>query len=141
MVSGRNRRKQLPNAKEAVENMYKVWDAKETTVQTTCIPAVEEDEVAKDKRILGDRLRVCEDCSYAVYKLCRATWHGPYYDCRPRIETLAGRAQISKQGQASNEFIIANATKCPTCTAPVQKSEACNYMRCAQCLAYFCHLC
>lgn len=133
-----------PKPKEALEDMHKVLEPKEPTVRTACAPpepSEEDDEVAKEKQILADRLRVCEDCTYASCKLCRTTWHGSYYDCRPRTETLAGRAEISKEEQASNEFILANATKCPTCTAPVQKSEACNHMRCGQCLAHFCYLC
>ena len=41
----------------------------------------EDDKLIKVKKLLADRLRICEDCSYAFCKLCRGVWHGPLYDC------------------------------------------------------------
>jgi E3 ubiquitin-protein ligase RNF14 len=101
----------------------------------------DEDEATQDKKVLADCLRICEDCSFAFCKLCCSSWHGEYYDCRSRTESLAGRKQISTEEAASDDFIALHTSPCPKCSTPIQKSEACNHMRCAQCSTHFCYLC
>ncbi|KAF2029483.1 RWD-domain-containing protein [Setomelanomma holmii] len=90
-------------------------------------PPNEEDELTKDKKYLADQLCVCEDCSFAFCKLCKSTWHGEHYDCRPRTQSVAGRLEPSKEEQASRDFVALHTTPCPSC-------NSC-------CRTHFCYLC
>ncbi|KAF2015330.1 RING finger protein-like protein [Aaosphaeria arxii CBS 175.79] len=89
-----------------------------------------------DKERDKDRLVVCEDCNLAFCKQCLASWHGDYYRCMPRQPK-----DLTEEDQASLNFILANTSPCPECTAPCQKSYGCNHMTCFQCKTHFCYLC
>jgi E3 ubiquitin-protein ligase RNF14 len=134
--------KKYPKPTVALEDMHDFPTKPESTAKAIINKEDKEvDKVTKEKEILADRLRTCEDCSYAFCKLCRGSWHGDHFDCRPRSESLSGQKQLSEEEQATNDFIVLSSTECPSCSTRVQKSEACNYMRCAQCYAHFCYLC
>jgi E3 ubiquitin-protein ligase RNF14 len=142
--------KKYPKPLVPLEDMDEEYEAKleaaalpQATVTTTNAEVSEQDEATKDAEFLQGRLQVCEDCYFAFCNHCKACWHGDHYDCRPRTESLAGRAQISKEEQASQDFILQHTTTCPTCKTAVQKTEACNHISCAQygCYTHFCYLC
>lgn len=99
-----------------------------------------EDKATNDVQILATRLRVCEDCSHAFCHVCKRTWHGDFTDCR-RIDIPSEREIINQEEEASITFIQRNTTRCPKCSTPVEKSEACNHITCAQCQSHFCYLC
>jgi E3 ubiquitin-protein ligase RNF14 len=122
--------------------MHEFHSKQEPTVKSAVVKNDEEtDAITKEKAILADRLRTCEDCILSFCKLCRGSWHGDHFDCRPRSESLAGQKQLSEEQQTTADFILLSSTECPSCSTRVQKSEACNHMRCAQCHAHFCYLC
>ncbi len=100
-----------------------------------------EDEAVKETNMLSSRLQICEDCSYAFCRLCSHTWHGDFFDCRIGASKASGRTVAEIEEEASLDFIRQNTSKCPRCEVPVQKSEACNHMICAQCRTHFCYLC
>jgi len=104
-------------------------------------PLTQEDDLAQDALLLATRLHICEFCSHAFCRLCNCTWHGDYYDCRPRMESATERAKMSKENQDSEDYILTHTSPCPRCETRVQKSEACNHMRCIQCGTHFCYLC
>ncbi|KAJ4368509.1 hypothetical protein N0V86_009414 [Didymella sp. IMI 355093] len=114
-------------------------DSEEAAKQ--CEEALKEREAAKECALLGSRLQICEDCSYAFCRLCNRSWHGEFFDCRARINSPAERTVLEQEEEASLAFIRNNTTKCPKCDTPVQKSEACNHMICVQCRTHFCYLC
>jgi E3 ubiquitin-protein ligase RNF14 len=128
-----------------MDEAYEAEDAANMLSRSAGVAAVPEvgegDEVAREEQILADRLQVCEDCGFAFCKLCSASWHGEFYDCRPRSQTMAGRAQLSKEEEATKDFIVQHTTPCPSCAAPVQKSQWCNHITCTQCNSHFCYLC
>lgn len=99
-----------------------------------------EDKATKETQILATRLQVCEDCSHAFCHVCKRTWHGDFTDCR-RIDIPSEREIINKEEEASLTFIQRSTTRCPKCSTPVEKSEACNHITCAQCQSHFCYLC
>jgi E3 ubiquitin-protein ligase RNF14 len=103
--------------------------------------STEDDELIKEKKLLADRLRICESCAYAFCKLCNFTWHGPCYDCRPRSDTLAGRAQVPKGEMATLDYFMWHTSPCPQCKMPIQKTEACSHIQCSRCDTHFCYLC
>ncbi|KAF2744525.1 RWD-domain-containing protein [Sporormia fimetaria CBS 119925] len=83
-----------------------------------------------------DRLVVCESCNLAFCKICLAVWHGDYYICRKREAR-----ELTAEEQASLDYITKNTSPCPTCSAPVEKTQGCNHMKCFQCNSHFCYLC
>lgn len=138
-----------PKPSVLLEKTYEAYEAEDAArlliqpAEVAATPQVEEeeDEAAKEIKVLADRLQICEDCNFAFCKLCNASWHGDHYDCHPRSQTIAGRAELSREEQATKAFILQNTTPCPSCETPVQKSEWCNHITCAQCNAHFCYLC
>ena len=85
---------------------------------------------------IADRLAVCIDCSFAFCMICKASWHGEYYYCIPRLSK-----ELNAEEKASEEYMKLHSTPCPTCLAPCQKSMGCNHMRCSKCEGHFCYLC
>ncbi|KAG7008090.1 hypothetical protein G7Y79_00007g022150 [Physcia stellaris] len=85
---------------------------------------------------IADRLAVCIDCSFAFCMICKASWHGEYYSCVPRLSK-----ELNAEEKASEEYMKLHSTPCPTCLARCQKSMGCNHMRCSKCEAHFCYLC
>lgn len=83
-----------------------------------------------------ERLAICQDCSFAFCIVCKASWHGEYLHCLPRLS-----GEITAEERASEEYMKLHSTPCPTCLARCQKSMGCNHMICFKCDAHFCYLC
>lgn len=49
--------------------------------------------------------------------------------------------EMGKQESASEQWIEASTTRCRGCTAPIEKSQGCNHMKCTQCRVEFCYAC
>ena len=91
-------------------------------------------EPSKEQK--DDRLRICEKCAFAFCRICKGGWHGTYQVCYKR-----DAKELSKEDQASYDYIRKNTSQCPVCYASVQKSAGCNHMSCFQCMSHFCYLC
>lgn len=126
---------------DEMDQVYESAPANSPLPNPDAATEVEDDEFEKDRKLLADRLRVCEDCSFAFCKLCTLGWHGDFEDCRPRSENAHERKKLSKEDEASEEFILLHTSPCPKCEARTQKTDACNHMRCTQCSTHFCYLC
>lgn len=95
-----------------------------------------------------DRLRICDDCSYAFCRTCLQGWHGEFVKCwedaplteEELAEKLANRP-MTEEDRLSYELILKSTSACPMCEAPIQKSLGCNHMTCNQCRCHFCYLC
>lgn len=84
----------------------------------------------------NERLAICEDCSFAFCKVCKASWHGEYFSCFPRK-----RDELTKEELASEAYVKSFTSQCPTCEARTQKTMGCNHMICFKCNTHFCYLC
>lgn len=84
----------------------------------------------------AERLAICEDCAFAFCKVCKASWHGEYFNCFPRSQ-----AELTAEERASEDYMKLHTQPCPTCSARAQKTHGCNHMICAQCKTHFCYLC
>ena len=84
----------------------------------------------------NERLAICEDCSFAFCKVCKSGWHGEFAICFPRRQY-----ELTAEERASEEYMKAHTTPCPTCDARCQKSMGCNHMICYKCETHFCYLC
>ena len=84
----------------------------------------------------NERLAICEDCSFAFCKVCKASWHGEYFSCFPRK-----RDELTKEELASEAYVKSFTSQCPTCEARTQKTMGCNHMVCFKCNSHFCYLC
>ena len=85
---------------------------------------------------MSERLRICEDCSYAFCCVCKKGWHGELAFCRTRKQ-----AELNAEEKASADYLKLHTTGCPTCAAPSQKTMGCNHMICFKCKTHFCYLC
>ena len=100
-----------------------------------------EEKGDEERAATDDRLVVCEneECGFAFCRLCRRGWHGEFQRCDasgPRDS-----AELSKEEQASQDYIRRNTSECPSCMCAVQKSHGCNHMSCFQCRTHFCYIC
>lgn len=104
--------------------------------QTMDSKAVEQEQ--REKHIpIGERLAICEDCSFAFCRVCKKGWHGVTgRSCYPRP-----KAELTAEEKASEEYLLAHSTQCPTCSARCQKTMGCNHMICFKCQTHFCYLC
>ena len=84
----------------------------------------------------SERLAICEDCSFAFCKVCKASWHGEFAVCFPRRQY-----ELTAEEKASEEYLRKHSTACPTCNARCQKTMGCNHMICFKCNSHFCYLC
>ena len=84
----------------------------------------------------AERLAICEDCTFAFCKVCKATWHGEHFVCFPR-----SNYELSAEERASEEHMKLHTQPCPTCDARAQKTQGCNHMICFKCNTHFCYLC
>ncbi len=84
----------------------------------------------------AERLAICEDCSFAFCKVCKASWHGEFYSCFPRKQF-----ELTAEEKASEDYMRIHTTPCPTCDARAQKTMGCNHMICFKCNSHFCYLC
>jgi len=84
----------------------------------------------------SERLAICEDCSFAFCKVCKASWHGEFAVCFPRRQY-----ELTAEEKASEEYLRKHSTACPTCDARCQKTMGCNHMICFKCNSHFCYLC
>lgn len=84
----------------------------------------------------SERLAICEDCSFAFCKVCKASWHGEFAVCFPRRQH-----ELTAEEKASEEYLRKHSTACPTCDARCQKTMGCNHMICFKCNSHFCYLC
>ena len=84
----------------------------------------------------NERLAICEDCSFAFCKVCKCGWHGEFAKCFPRRQY-----ELSAEEKASEAYMKAHTTACPTCDARCQKTMGCNHMICYKCDTHFCYLC
>ena len=83
-----------------------------------------------------ERLAICEDCTFAFCKVCKASWHGEFFSCFPRKQH-----ELTSEELASEEYMTMHTTPCPTCNARCQKTMGCNHMICYKCNTHFCYLC
>ena len=99
------------------------------------------DDAEESEKPTDDRLLVCEneECQFAFCKLCKRGWHGEFYRCDP--VGPRDEAELSKEEQASEEYIRRNTSECPSCMCAVQKSRGCNHMTCFQCRGHLCYIC
>ncbi|MCJ1277014.1 translation termination inhibitor protein itt1 [Puttea exsequens] len=84
----------------------------------------------------AERLAICEDCSFAFCKVCKASWHGEYFTCFPR-----SKFELTAEEKASEDYMMLHTQPCPTCEARAQKTHGCNHMICFKCNTHFCYLC
>lgn len=84
----------------------------------------------------SERLAICEDCSFAFCKVCKASWHGEYFTCFPRSQF-----ELTAEERASEDYMKLHTQPCPTCDARAQKTHGCNHMICFKCDTHFCYLC
>ena len=84
----------------------------------------------------AERLAICEDCSFAFCKVCKASWHGEFFSCFPRKQS-----ELTAEEKASEDYMRLHTTPCPTCDARAQKTMGCNHMICFKCNSHFCYLC
>lgn len=84
----------------------------------------------------SERLAICEDCTFAFCKVCKASWHGEYYTCFPR-----SRFELTAEERASEDYMKLHTQPCPTCDARAQKTHGCNHMICFKCDTHYCYLC
>ena len=84
----------------------------------------------------SERLAICEDCTFAFCKVCKASWHGEYYTCFPRSQF-----ELTAEERASEDYMKLHTQPCPTCDARAQKTHGCNHMICFKCDTHFCYLC
>lgn len=84
----------------------------------------------------AERLAICEDCTFAFCKVCKASWHGEYFVCFPR-----NRFELTIEEKASEDYMMLHTQPCPTCDARAQKTFGCNHMICFSCNTHFCYLC
>lgn len=84
----------------------------------------------------AERLAICEDCTFAFCKVCKAGWHGEYFVCFPRSQF-----ELTAEEKASEDYMKLHTQPCPTCDARAQKTHGCNHMICFKCDTHFCYLC
>lgn len=84
----------------------------------------------------AERLAICEDCSFAFCKVCKASWHGEYFTCFPRSQF-----ELTAEEKASEDYMKLHTQPCPTCDARAQKTHGCNHMICFKCDTHYCYLC
>lgn len=83
-----------------------------------------------------ERLAICESCDFAFCIHCVASWHGTLVWCTQR-----NGGELSAEENASEAYMKAHSTRCPSCHSATQKIDGCNKMICGTCHAYFCYLC
>ena len=81
------------------------------------------------------RLAICESCDFAFCIHCSASWHGTLVWC-----TQDGR-ELSAEEKASEAYMQAHSTRCPSCHSATQKTRGCNHMICGTCKQNFCYIC
>jgi len=84
----------------------------------------------------AERLAICEDCTFAFCKVCKASWHGEFFVCFPRSQF-----ELTTEERASEDYMKLHTQPCPTCDARAQKTHGCNHMICFKCDTHFCYLC
>ena len=84
----------------------------------------------------AERLAICDDCTFAFCKVCKASWHGEYFVCFPRSQF-----ELTAEERASEDYMMLHTQACPTCNARAQKTHGCNHMICFKCNTHFCYLC
>lgn len=84
----------------------------------------------------AERLAICEDCTFAFCKVCKASWHGEFFVCFPRSQF-----ELTTEEKASEDYMKLHTQPCPTCDARAQKTHGCNHMICFKCDTHFCYLC
>lgn len=84
----------------------------------------------------AERLAICEDCTFAFCKVCKASWHGEYFVCFPRSQF-----ELTAEEKASEDYMKLHTQPCPTCDARAQKTHGCNHMICFKCNTHYCYLC
>jgi hypothetical protein len=72
---------------------------------------------------------VCPKCSSVTCFKCNERWHGSK-SCES-----AADAHMAAYARVNNVF------KCPSCKAPIERSEGCNHMTCSACRYQFCWMC
>ncbi|GAA5973092.1 hypothetical protein JCM11641_006264 [Rhodosporidiobolus odoratus] len=116
------------------------------------VPKIEDEE----------KLRI----SYSFCLFCRKAWHGARNACalpqssaivtaylegspteRQGLEARYGASNLKRlvqayeEEKALQEWLEENATRCPGCDVPIQKSHGCNHVTCAKCSTHFCYRC
>lgn len=84
----------------------------------------------------AERLAICEDCTFAFCKVCKASWHGEFFVCFPR-----SKFELTAEERASEDYMKLHTQPCPTCDSRAQKTHGCNHMICFRCNTHFCYLC
>lgn len=113
-----------------------------------------------------EKLCICSNCGYAFCFFCMKTWHGNQTGCsmermkeivdeyknadpeqKRRMELQYGKKTLDKvikqmeEAVLNAEWLQNNSQRCPSCSAPVSRSEGCAHMTCRVCQTHFCFLC
>ncbi|KAL8741737.1 MAG: hypothetical protein Q9190_005694 [Brigantiaea leucoxantha] len=110
----------------------------ESESESGCSPSKAPEPTDPDSKISppADRLAICTSCAFAFCRVCKAGWHGEFYNCSPR-----NRNTLTAEEKASEQYMLLHTSPCPTCNAPSQKTGGCNHMICFKCNTHFCYLC
>lgn len=114
-----------------------------------------------------EQLCVCPFCQFAFCRTCLKSWHGKFTMCllksldpedleeylenpdvKNRMDLTYGRAYMSSQirdflaEKSFKEYMESTGVqRCPSCIAPIERTEGCNKMSCVECGCRFCFLC
>ncbi len=111
----------------------------------------------------NDSMAMCPKCTFAFCTLCKHSYHGvspcPLTESefqkirkeyakgspatRAALEKIYGKNRLKYlvEDSVSEQWVEANAKKCPYCRALIQKYEGCNKVTCFKCHNNFCWLC
>ena len=88
-------------------------------------------------RVSGDgRRHKCGACLAAICTSCHMQYHSG-------LTCAMFKSERQVEG-CLNEWMKkdpSNRKNCPKCSAPIEKNEGCNHMRCSQCRSHMCWLC
>jgi len=84
-------------------------------------------------------MMICSNpqCRFTFCFNCKEEWHADA-TCEQFQEW---RHENSEADAKYDEWVKANAKKCPKCQAPIEKNGGCNHMTCKNCQYEFCWLC
>ena len=101
---------------------------------------------------------LCPECEKPFCSKCNVEWHEGM-SCKEYKEYLKNKNNINENIDKNNQYIQNYCKKCPTCKAPVEKTQSteqeqyekdtklaggtqdCNHMTCANCKVDFCWTC
>jgi hypothetical protein len=92
--------------------------------------------------MIGDPNRpmmVCSNtsCNFSYCFNCKEEWHADI-TCE---QYQKWKIENSEADARYEEWVKANAKRCPHCKSPIEKNGGCNHMTCKKCSHEFCWLC